>query len=131
MTRCAFELNLVSNFVSKLSQFQAGTSINLSKNLKTEKGLSCENPDRIINGITAERGSWPWITYIKFGFSFCGGTILDHSTVLTAAHCCNNYNSPTKYDRIEVSNYSIIGLERKAQVYIVHEKLYKLIIFMI
>lgn len=67
------------------------------------KGLSCENPDRIINGITAERGSWPWIAYIKFGFSFCGGTIIDSETILTAAHCCNNYNNPTKYDRIEVS----------------------------
>jgi len=74
------------------------------------KGLSCENPDRIINGITAERGSWPWIAYIKFGFSFCGGTIIDSETILTAAHCCNNYDSPSKYDRIEV----IIGEHDKS-----------------
>ena len=64
------------------------------------QNLECKNPaadesDRIINGLAAYKNSWPWIAYIKFGYGFCGGTILDNHTVITAAHCCRRYrNSP-------------------------------------
>ncbi|XP_053667548.1 testisin-like [Anopheles marshallii] len=46
----------------------------------------------IVNGIESKEGYWPWhvTLFHNDGPSFvyaCGGTILDHNTVLTAAHC--------------------------------------------
>lgn len=44
---------------------------------------------RIVGGQTAEKGSWPWQTMIALlgGSQFCGGSLIDKSWVLTAAHC--------------------------------------------
>ncbi|XP_041377151.1 chymotrypsin-like protease CTRL-1 isoform X2 [Gigantopelta aegis] len=46
---------------------------------------------RIVGGNTAKDGAWPWIVLLKVnsgGASFlCGGTIIDSTHVLTAAHC--------------------------------------------
>ena len=44
--------------------------------------------DRIINGQSAVKNSWPYIVYIQIGdFGWCGGSLIDSWTVLTAAHC--------------------------------------------
>ena len=51
------------------------------------------NPDRIVNGQDAKQGI-PWQVSIRSGHSifggdghWCGGTILDAKTILSAAHC--------------------------------------------
>ncbi len=44
--------------------------------------------DRIINGQTAVKNSWPYIVYIQIGdFGWCSGSLIDSWNVLTAAHC--------------------------------------------
>jgi V8-like Glu-specific endopeptidase len=79
---------------------------------------------RIVGGTTAVAHSWPSIAYILFNYqavitiggvnrsisesSLCGGTLLDLTTVLTAAHCIVNtisytYNGQT-YDYNVVTN---------------------------
>ncbi|XP_070596619.1 transmembrane protease serine 12-like [Erythrolamprus reginae] len=55
---------------------------------------------RIIGGQNSEEGAWPWQVslqkYVHSGgfIHFCGGTLLNNSTVLTAAHCCTKARSP-------------------------------------
>jgi len=53
---------------------------------------SCGNPEvqgqRVIAGVTATRGSWPWqILMLYNGRGGCGGSIVGPRHVVTAAHC--------------------------------------------
>ena len=42
----------------------------------------------VINGERAKPGAWPWHVQIFInGDDKCGGSLLDHEWVLTAAHC--------------------------------------------
>ncbi|XP_054553598.1 chymotrypsinogen B-like [Talpa occidentalis] len=44
---------------------------------------------RIVNGKTAVPGSWPWQVSLldSIGFHYCGGSLINESWVVTAAHC--------------------------------------------
>ena len=43
---------------------------------------------RIINGVDAKKGVWPWQVLIRFiEDAHCGGSIIDPFWVVTAAHC--------------------------------------------
>lgn len=43
---------------------------------------------RIVGGDVAVPHSWPWMVSVTTsGGSFCGGSIIDNSWILTAAHC--------------------------------------------
>ena len=51
-----------------------------------------QDSDKIVGGIEARPHSWPFIASIQTNsnhYAFCGGTIIDSKTVLTAAHCCD------------------------------------------
>ena len=65
--------------------------------LYPDKGtLASEEPDvssdeddvgRITHGHEAFEGEYPSIVYLTNGRTFCGGTLINESWVLTAAHC--------------------------------------------
>jgi len=58
-------------------------------------GTSIAAISRIIGGTNATVGAWPWQVGLQYnGFLFCGGTIVDPTTVITAAHCVE-YLSPS------------------------------------
>ncbi|CAF0754652.1 unnamed protein product [Adineta steineri] len=65
---------------------------NQGRDCSTRCGESYIQPkissDRIINGETVVKNSWPYIVYIQIGErSWCGGSLIDSWNVLTAAHC--------------------------------------------
>lgn len=57
---------------------------------KIPKDLQNEVPlnDRIVGGKEAKPGNMPWIVSLKiWDQAFCGGTIYNKYTIITAAHC--------------------------------------------
>merc|ERR1712142_1363523 len=60
----------------------------------------------IIGGRNAKRGEVPWQTYIplsNFKFGGCGGTIVDRTHIITAAHCIPR-RWPFPMERVVVGN---------------------------
>jgi len=45
------------------------------------------NGSKIVGGETAGQSDAPWIVSIRMSSHFCGGSIKDQNTIITAAHC--------------------------------------------
>jgi len=57
---------------------------------------NCGKPDvigtRVIGGIEAARGSWPWQILLRYdGRPMCGGALIAPQWVVTAAHCVHGH----------------------------------------
>uniref|UniRef100_A0A8C6VS36 Peptidase S1 domain-containing protein n=1 Tax=Naja naja TaxID=35670 RepID=A0A8C6VS36_NAJNA len=56
-----------------------------------------KNTTRIVGGLDAQLGGWPWQVSLElyhFGKGFlhvCGGSLINHNSVLTAAHCIKEW----------------------------------------
>ena len=86
--------------------------------------------DRIVNGKDAVPGQFPhqvlWARN-AYGSVFCGGSIYDNSTIITAAHCCVPVDDGTVQledmriiaGRVDISN-TTIGQERYIKSYLIH-----------
>ncbi|XP_033097768.1 trypsin-like [Anneissia japonica] len=59
---------------------------------------------KIVGGVEARPGSWPWQVNLRqkytFGggdYQFCGGSLINHQWVVTAAHCIGKNSKPSSY----------------------------------
>ncbi|KAJ6658091.1 hypothetical protein lerEdw1_001567 [Lerista edwardsae] len=76
-----------------------------------------ETGSRIVGGHDAKRGAWPWqisLQLYEFGSGYrhiCGGSLINHNTVVTAAHCVK-FSSDPEFWRVVIG---IHRLSRKEQ----------------
>merc|ERR1712165_435067 len=63
--------------------------------------------NRIVGGTESRQGDWPWAVVLGTKNTFsnrfsvqCGGTLLDQTTVLTAAHCFDQAGGPNVVSRV-------------------------------
>nr|CAD7448609.1 unnamed protein product [Timema bartmani] len=53
-----------------------------------------QDQERIVGGQNADLGEWPWIAALfNSGRQFCGGSLIDSTHILTAAHCVAHMSS--------------------------------------
>uniref|UniRef100_A0A8C8ZJS7 Serine protease 55 n=1 Tax=Prolemur simus TaxID=1328070 RepID=A0A8C8ZJS7_PROSS len=83
---------------------------------------------RIIGGLEAEVGEFPWQVSIQVGNEhFCGGSILDKWWILTAAHCLNSVAISAADLNVVVGTNDLTSshVETKLVTTIVHHKDFK------
>jgi len=75
-------------------------------------GISKVSQSRVVNGVEAKPGAWPWIVSLQSssGFHFCGATILTPNWVLTASHCVSrNQNNPGYFRMVAGAHNKNVG----------------------
>jgi len=72
------------------------------------------NPDsKIVGGVDARPGSWPWMASLS-GFShFCGGSLINDQWILTAAHCKTSISQFT----VKLGDYYSNGIDQTEVTY--------------
>jgi len=86
----------------------------------------CGKPDiqklRVIAGVTAVRGSWPWQILMSFnGRAMCGGSIVGPLHVVTAAHCVAGKTRDPSLFTVRVGEHDRVKLEGSEADYRVKE----------
>merc|ERR1719210_1900065 len=65
--------------------------------------------NKIVNGEDAVLGQFPHqVLWAYTGNVFCGGSIYNKTTIITAAHCCKPFNSGEELDG-QIGSTSIIA----------------------
>ncbi|XP_078420566.1 transmembrane protease serine 11A-like [Cetorhinus maximus] len=96
---------------------QTGNMKSLNSVLNSEKKVTCGQKaaasndtvamGKIVGGNIAAPGSWPWLVLLKLnGNVMCGGVLVQHSWVVTAAHCFTG-NRNENYWQVVIGEYDL------------------------
>ncbi|XP_060570946.1 chymotrypsinogen A-like isoform X2 [Ruditapes philippinarum] len=79
-----------------------------------EVGRLREEKHRIVGGNFADKGEYPWLIVLRYGGRFrCGGTIINPTTIITAAHCVTKKRK--RYYEIVAGDYKVWEKEKSEQ----------------
>ncbi|XP_026170763.1 serine protease 27 [Mastacembelus armatus] len=71
---------------------------------------------RIVGGVDAKNGAWPWQVDIQINSHICGGSMITENWVLSAAHCFDNPSDVTPYI-IYAGRYQLNGFNQYESVH--------------
>ncbi|KAM6221016.1 plasma kallikrein [Rhynchocyon petersi] len=97
--KCSLKLSLDGSPVSITdgTQRSSGYSLRLCEPVDTSV-CTTKSSSRIVGGTNSSRGEWPWQVSLQVTLTIqshlCGGSIIGHQWVLTAAHCFDGLSSP-------------------------------------
>ncbi|XP_043959280.1 serine protease 27 isoform X1 [Gambusia affinis] len=81
--------------------------------LRGSNAQICGRPqlkDRIVGGVDALNGAWPWQVDIqKDNVHVCGGSLITQDWVLSAAHCFPNPSDVSAYT-LYIGRYQLVGI---------------------
>ncbi|KAM4715224.1 serine protease 27 [Anableps anableps] len=85
--------------------------------LRSSSAQECGRPplkeDRIVGGVDASDGAWPWqIDIQKSNEHVCGGSLITQDWVLSAAHCFPNPSDMSSYI-LYIGRYQLSGVNQQ------------------
>lgn len=83
-----------------------------------DPGTDAKPPSAVLGGEDADPNEFPYqVSMSLYSQHFCGGTIIDKTHVLTAAHCCDDDPLTLKNVRINTgTNYAGVGTGRAYRI---------------
>nr|AAP57670.1 ovigerous-hair stripping substance [Chiromantes haematocheir] len=76
----------------------------------TPRGAQCGSRGRIIGGLLASVGEWPWAVVVKDknDVHYCGGVLISSRHILTAGHCIGHPDLANRFPlKVTVGDYDL------------------------